>query len=63
MGDFDHKHETALQGIWFLGDVHGEFRHIAQALRRHHHRHCPTGWCSWVMWTLTTNPFVKSWPL
>jgi hypothetical protein len=32
MGDFDHKHETALQGIWFLGDVHGEFRHIAQAL-------------------------------
>lgn len=33
MGDFDHQHERALQGIWFLGDVHGEFRHIAQALQ------------------------------
>jgi predicted phosphodiesterase len=32
MGDFDHQHERALKGIWFLGDVHGEFRHIAQAL-------------------------------
>ena len=32
MDDFDRQHETALKGIWFLGDVHGEFRHIAQAL-------------------------------
>lgn len=29
---FDLERERALQGIWFLGDVHGEFSHIEAAL-------------------------------
>lgn len=32
MNDFDREHEKALQSIWFLGDVHGEFKHIARCL-------------------------------
>ena len=34
MLDFDRMHEAALRRLWFLGDVHGEFRHIGSALRR-----------------------------
>jgi len=29
---FDTEHDHALRQIWFLGDVHGEFKHIARAL-------------------------------
>lgn len=29
---FDHDHEHLLSRIWFLGDVHGKFEHIARAL-------------------------------
>lgn len=34
MAQFDSDHEQALRGIWFLGDVHGSFKHIARALLR-----------------------------
>jgi calcineurin-like phosphoesterase family protein len=30
--EFDQAHEQALSGLWFLGDVHAEFRHIPRAL-------------------------------
>ncbi|MEO8119748.1 MAG: metallophosphoesterase [Rhodoferax sp.] len=29
---FDQEHADALRGIWFLGDVHGMFKHIAETL-------------------------------
>ena len=29
---FDTEHQAALRGLWFLGDVHGEFKWIARAL-------------------------------
>ena len=29
---FDQEYADALRSIWFLGDVHGAFGHIAQAL-------------------------------
>lgn len=29
---FDKTYEHVLRGLWFLGDVHGSFTHIAQAL-------------------------------
>ncbi|NVO04739.1 MAG: metallophosphoesterase [Rhodoferax sp.] len=29
---FDREHERALRSLWFLGDVHAEFRHIPRAL-------------------------------
>jgi predicted phosphodiesterase len=32
MLDFDREHQEALRRLWFLGDVHGEFRHIGRAL-------------------------------
>lgn len=32
MNEFDQKHAEALKGIWFLGDVHGQFKYLAQAL-------------------------------
>ena len=32
MRAFDREREQALQGIWFLGDVHGDFSHIEPAL-------------------------------
>lgn len=32
MEQFDLDHAEALRRIWLLGDVHGQFRHIAQAL-------------------------------
>jgi predicted phosphodiesterase len=32
MSQFDLEHRQALRRIWFLGDVHGALRHIAQAL-------------------------------
>lgn len=32
MESFDREHAQALQRIWFLGDVHGQFKHIANAL-------------------------------
>lgn len=34
---FDQKHQDALRRIWFLGDVHGDFRHIGTALRKAEH--------------------------
>lgn len=30
--EFDQEHADALRAIWFLGDVHGAFKHITQAL-------------------------------
>ena len=33
MAQFDSAHAHNLERIWFLGDVHGQFTHIAQALR------------------------------
>jgi len=30
--EFDQEHQQALRGLWFLGDVHAEFRHIPEAL-------------------------------
>ena len=32
MHAYDAEHEDVLRRIWFLGDVHGEFKHIARAL-------------------------------
>jgi predicted phosphodiesterase len=32
IGKFDREHAQALNGLWFLGDVHAEFRHIPRAL-------------------------------
>ena len=32
MQAFDQAHAAALHRLWFLGDVHGEFRHIGLAL-------------------------------
>jgi predicted phosphodiesterase len=32
INEFDQEHEQALRGLWFLGDVHAEFRHIPRAL-------------------------------
>lgn len=32
MAAFDQQHVASLKAIWFLGDVHGEFKHIARAL-------------------------------
>ena len=29
---FDTEYREALRSLWFLGDVHGEFKHIAEAL-------------------------------
>jgi predicted phosphodiesterase len=34
MQAFDLEHEAALRGLWFLGDVHGEFDHIGMALHQ-----------------------------
>lgn len=30
--NFDDEHREALRRIWFLGDVHGQFRHIVRCL-------------------------------
>jgi predicted phosphodiesterase len=30
--EFDRHHEVALRGIWFLGDVHGQFKFLTRAL-------------------------------
>lgn len=30
--EFDHDRSDVLRRIWFVGDVHGEFRYLAQAL-------------------------------
>lgn len=32
MTEFDAEHADALRGLWFLGDVHGEFKYLAQSL-------------------------------
>lgn len=32
MHEFDQAHADTLKAIWFAGDVHGEFKHLAQAL-------------------------------
>lgn len=32
MIEFDQEHADALRSLWFLGDVHGEFKHIAEAV-------------------------------
>lgn len=29
---FDQEHADALRGLWFLGDVHGEFKYLAESL-------------------------------
>ena len=33
IADFDRQHAQALEGIWFLGDVHGEFAHVDRVLQ------------------------------
>jgi len=33
MAAFDQEHADALRKIWFLGDVHGDFKHIPLALQ------------------------------
>lgn len=33
LGAFDRQHENTLRRLWFVGDVHGEFRHIEAALK------------------------------
>jgi calcineurin-like phosphoesterase family protein len=30
--EFDREHEAALRGIWFLGDVHGQFKYLTRTL-------------------------------
>ena len=32
MTEFDLEHSEALRGLWFCGDVHSEFKHLAQSL-------------------------------
>ncbi|NPC59344.1 metallophosphoesterase [Caenimonas sp. S4] len=32
IAEFDSQHEAALRRIWFLGDVHGQFKYLARAL-------------------------------
>ena len=32
IAEFDRDHKSALQRIWFLGDVHGNFQHVSKAL-------------------------------
>jgi hypothetical protein len=32
MAEFDRTQSDALRGLWFLGDVHGEFKFLAQTL-------------------------------
>ncbi len=32
MDQFDREHEQALRRIWFLGDVHAQFKHLARTL-------------------------------
>lgn len=32
MLEFDQQHAKALRGLWFCGDVHGEFKYLARAL-------------------------------
>jgi predicted MPP superfamily phosphohydrolase len=32
MIEFDQEHADVLRGLWFLGDVHGEFKYLSQAL-------------------------------
>jgi len=32
MIEFDREHADALRGLWFLGDVHGEFKYLAREL-------------------------------
>jgi predicted phosphodiesterase len=32
MAEFDRENAQALRGLWFLGDVHGDFKFLAQAL-------------------------------
>ncbi|WP_291012941.1 metallophosphoesterase [Hydrogenophaga sp.] len=34
MAAFDQENASAMRKLWFLGDVHGEFRHIGVALRQ-----------------------------
>jgi predicted phosphodiesterase len=38
---FDRNHTQALRRLWFLGDVHGEFKHIAETLLTEEK---PPGW-------------------
>jgi predicted phosphodiesterase len=32
IADFDRHHESELRRLWFLGDVHGQFKHLTRAL-------------------------------
>lgn len=55
--DFDRTHEAALRRLWFLGDVHGEFRHLGTAL----HRASAEGMLpSWLIFLGDVEIFVKS---
>jgi hypothetical protein len=29
---YDQEHADALRGIWFLGDIHAEYKHLASTL-------------------------------
>lgn len=44
MHSFDQEHAAALRGLWFLGDVHGEFRHIEATLAEAVQSGSPPSW-------------------
>ena len=58
---FDHEHAQALRAMWFLGDVHAEFRHIVTANPAQ--TRFPAGWSFWVTSRLITNPSARFWRL
>ena len=59
MRAFDQEHAQLLCSLWFCGDVHGEFKYLAQALLDAQPK--PAGSSFWVISTSTTSRFVKCW--
>jgi predicted phosphodiesterase len=36
VGEFDTENQNKLRRLWFVGDVHGDFKPLAEALLKHH---------------------------
>lgn len=42
--EFDTSNQDALRRLWFLGDVHGEFRHVGSALKKANEANALPSW-------------------
>lgn len=56
---YDQENADALRGIWFLGDIHAEYKHLASTLL--HSQRAQNWLCFWGILTTIFGHSVSRW--